>query len=231
MKKKFIDLLKSKHTHVGVSDKALDRVASFYEKNGLLKEESTDEELSNLAEGAEPLLIGFKAESDSKLEDFKKKNNPKQKTETEKKVETPETETKTQEKEEMPAWAKAVIESNQNIAKELAGIKSSNTAQSRKQIFEQSLKDVPEKLKVNKLKDFERMQFEDDDAFNNYVTETVSDLKDFVQTNNEQQLGASGSPLVPGGGKLGDNEVSPMMKAFITNRAKTTEASQHAKAV
>lgn len=218
MKKKFIDLLKSKHTHVGVSEKAFDRVASFYEKNGLLKEESTDEDLSTLAEGAESLLIGFKAESDSKLEDFKKKNNPKQKTETEKKVETPETEPKDQEKEkeEMPAWAKAVIESNQNIAKELAGIKVSNTFSSRKKILEERLKDIPEKLRTKTIKDFERMSFDDDDSFNSYVDETSTDLEEFKIQSEQEDLGKNGKQVI--GGKVSkDDDLTNAEKKYIDN--------------
>jgi len=231
MKKKIFDALKSKYTHVGVSDKAFDRVASYLEK--MVTSESSDEDFNKAIEGAEILLIGFKSESDFKLEEYKKKNSSeKPKSESIKQEDSREKKLSQQgeQSEEIPVWAKAFTESIQNLAKELASIKATNVAQTRKQLLEQRLKDVPEKLKLKVIKDFERMQFPDEDSFNAYADETEAELKDFIQLNTEQSLSANGAPFLASGsgGKLGDSEISPMMKSFIANRAKVVEKTAKA---
>ena len=232
---KIYELLKNKFSSLGYSDKTLKKVAiSLSEQN------PSEDNLETLVNGVEPLLKAFQSEFDTvrtERDTYKKTVDSFKTKTTERKEDKSEDLLKDEKKsteagEEMPAWAKAVIESNQSIAKELAGIKTSTVAQSRKQILEQKLKDVPEKLKAKAIKDFERMQFDNDESFNTYVDETEADLKDIIQVDREKSVGANSIPLLSsGGGKLGDTEVSPMMKAFITNRTKTVEAVQPAKAV
>ncbi len=208
MKKKFIDLLKSKFKSVGVSSKAFDRVAEYYEKNGQLKEESTDEEIEALAEGAEQLLIMAKSESDSKLEDFKKKNPPAEKP----KDDTKKEENKPQE-EEAPAWFKSFAEKTEQ---QFAQIQAGNTSKTRKQLLEDKLKDFPEKLRAKAAKDFERMQFENDEAFNAYVEETVTDFTELNKDFTQESLGGAGKPVVGGATKTApsDKEIDAIVSTM-----------------
>lgn len=74
--------------------------------------------------------------------------------------------------------ANAVAKAIEPINKKLAGMDAENVAKSRLQRLTESLKDCKdESFKAQTLKDFNRMAFQDDAAFDEYLTEKAEDIK------------------------------------------------------
>lgn len=97
--------------------------------------------------------------------------------------------------DEMPAWFKAYKEDND---KRWDKLNAGTVTKNRKQILEEKLKDIPEKLRAKELKNFERMQFENDEAFDAYVEETVTDYADVKTEEVQDELGKSGATIIGG---------------------------------
>jgi len=91
---------------------------------------------------------------------------------------------------DVPSWAKQLIEQNKTLANELNTLKSGKTADVRKTKLEEVLKDASPKFKAVTLKQFGRMSFETDEAFEEFVAETQTDAVAFAQE--EANAGLSG---------------------------------------
>lgn len=79
--------------------------------------------------------------------------------------------------------ANAIKNAVEPLQKEIQSFKLGKTAETRKQTLENVLKEAPESFKKTMLKSFEKMNFESDEDFNTFVSETQNDLKDIVQDN------------------------------------------------
>ena len=79
--------------------------------------------------------------------------------------------------------------------------------------MEEVLKDVNPELKAKTLKDFGRMSFENDDSFEEYLTETTTDIQTINQTIVNQGLAGHqpGNGGAGKGGKLSDAEYDDMV--------------------
>lgn len=89
---------------------------------------------------------------------------------------------------EMPAWAKALVTSTQALAKGLESIQGEKVANTRKQQYEAKLEGVPAKVKAKALKDFGKMKFDTEEEFNEWLTETETDIEDLVQEESNNGL-------------------------------------------
>lgn len=94
-------------------------------------------------------------------------------------------------------FAKAIKDAVTPLQNEIQALKSGNVAQSRKTSFEQALKDVPQSLKNSYLKTFEKMNFENDDDFNAFLSETQTDLQQLSQELSNKGLGGFPQPQQP----------------------------------
>jgi hypothetical protein len=103
---------------------------------------------------------------------------------------------------DMPAWAKALVTSTQALAKGLESIQGEKVANTRKQQYESKLEGVPAKVKAKALKDFAKMKFETEDEFNEWLSETESDVEDMIQeesnTGLTNQTPVRGVKIIPG---------------------------------
>ena len=120
---------------------------------------------------------------------------------------------------EMPAWAKALVTSTQALAKGLESIQGEKLTNTRKQQYESKLEGVPAKVKAKALKDFSKMKFETEDEFNEWLTETETDVEDMIQeeSNNglTNQTPVRGVKNTPGKVKLAtDAELDEVMNAI-----------------
>lgn len=111
-----------------------------------------------------------------------KSNNKSSKTKVDKKSE-----------DDMPAWAKAIIESNNSLKQELAGIKGERVADSRRLKLENILKDTGT-FGSRTLKSFSKMKFENDDEFDEFLSEVKDDLKALNQERANAGLANLGAP-------------------------------------
>ena len=97
--------------------------------------------------------------------------------------------------DDTPAWAKSLIETNQKLTDRLANLEAGRTTETRLQTLEGKLKDVPATFKAQKIKDFKRMNFDTDESFNEYLTETESDIAAFNQEMADKGLSQQSRPL------------------------------------
>jgi len=75
---------------------------------------------------------------------------------------------------------------------------------------------VPETFKAQKLKDFNRMNFDTDEAFNEYLSEFETDVVAFNQELADKGLAGHGKPFMGGQNKEG---VSSSVASFITSKS------------
>lgn len=95
---------------------------------------------------------------------------------------------------EEPEWFKTFREQQE---KRLSAIEKEKTTETRKQRLEEIAKDAGT-LGVKTLKDFGRMSFDSDEAFEEYLEETKADLETAKQEEADRGLSANSRP---GGGK------------------------------
>lgn len=96
--------------------------------------------------------------------------------------------------EQEPSWFKQYREQQD---KRLTAIETEKTSSTRKKRLEEITKDIGS-LGIKVLKDFGRMTFDTDDAFEEYLEETRSDIETAKQEESNQGLAGS---TRPGGGK------------------------------
>lgn len=114
----------------------------------------------------------------------------------------------------------AVAEAVKPFQEKILQIEGGNTKKSRLQLLEGKLKDVPETYKAQKIKDFERMNFDTDEAFNEYLTETESGIAAFNQELANKGLSGQGKPVF---GKKEPDGVSAEVKQFIAGKKEGQE--------
>lgn len=130
--------------------------------------------------------------------------NPKPKEEPKPKPSS--TTSKKDETEETPAWVKELIEANktqmeqqkqliESLKSEVDGIKSKSTAEKRRSLLEELLKDTGTFGKRT-LKSFEKMNFETEEEFNEFVSEVKEDLEQLNQERADEGLKKFGAPKV-----------------------------------
>lgn len=110
----------------------------------------------------------------------------------------------------------AVAEVVKPLNDEIAALRGSKISESRLQMLTEKLgscKDETFKAKV--LKDFNRMSFTDDNAFNEYLTETETDIAAFNQDLANKGLGEQGKPMF---GQKNNDGVSSGVACFIQSQ-------------
>ncbi len=91
--------------------------------------------------------------------------------------------------EDIPAWAQALIDGNKALTEKLAALEGNKVTGDRKSQILAKLKDADEAYSTKVIRDFGRMSFADDAAFEEYLGEVESDYTGHVQTTAESQLG------------------------------------------
>lgn len=189
MKDKLIAAFKQKYVSLGLDVKILEGLASQLEAF------TSDETLDTVVNGAESLLKSFQVHRDKRVTDavakvtLEAQKPPTKPTDTPPTVPTPGDDT--------PEWVKALQGTIQGMASEIQTLKGNKVLTDRKSILEEKLKDAAPAFKGKILKDFARMNFENDDTFNEYLTETETDLAAFTQDVANQGLRSNGQPFVP----------------------------------
>lgn len=91
--------------------------------------------------------------------------------------------------EEVPAWAKAIIDGNKTVTEKLAALEGQKVVNDRRSIIQAKLKDAGEDYSAKVLRDFGRMSFQDDAAFDTYLADVETDFANHTQTQAESKLG------------------------------------------
>lgn len=189
MKEKIFISLKTKYANLGLSDLVLNSVTAMLE--GKITEES---QIETEVSGVESLLKSFQSDVDKRVQDAVKKAKPEPATET-KKEDKGES---TPQPKEGADIAKIIADALKPLTDEIAAIKSGETTKTRKQQFDEILKEATDSQKTLLQKSFNKMAFDNDDDFSTYLTEAKTDLEALAQQDRERGLGVGGSPQ--GGG-------------------------------
>lgn len=205
-------------------------------------DEVINEKISAAVDPVIPSLKLAQRLTNQGIEDFRKKfekdhaNEPKQepkkddpKKPEEKSVEEPEKKPSSVEapktsSEEVPAWAKALIESNKKQAEaqnqlieslkaEITGMKTKTTAEKRRVRLEELLKDTGV-FGQSTLSSFELMNFDTDEAFENYFEKVKENLEQLNQERETAGLTKFGIPPVEDK-KKEDPKPKPMSDAEL----------------
>lgn len=187
MKEKIKARLKAKFSGVNLSQKRQDAIADKIAKK--LSDDSDDAAVDEALDDYNEIFSFAdiaKADDRSRTEEAKKKAE--EEAARKKKDETPEPPAG----DDTPAWAKTLIETNSKLTERLNALESGKTAELRRTTLEAKLKDVPEKLKNNYLKQFDRMSFKDDEDFNSFVAETETEAKELAQDFSNKSVGGFG---------------------------------------
>lgn len=189
MKDKILASLRNKYRNLGLSESVLAGMAEMLAVN--TTEES---QIETAVAGVEIMAKSFQSEADRIRTEATQKAKAEQQ-----KPQGGEQQKQEPTNDDVPAWAKSLIDSNKALNEKLSAFEKGKTASTRKEVLEQKLKDAPAAIKAKTLKDFDRMQFETDDDFNAYLTETETDLGVVVQEFANKGLAAHQSPIAGGG--------------------------------
>lgn len=109
--------------------------------------------------------------------------------------------------------AAAIEKATAPLVQKINSIEAGETTKTRLSRMEEILKDVNHELKAKTLKDFGRMAFENDESFEEYLTETTTDIQTINQTIVNQGLAGHqpGNGGAGKGGKLSDADYDAMM--------------------
>lgn len=117
--------------------------------------------------------------------------------------------------EEVPAWAKAIIDGNKTVTEKLAALEGQKVVNDRRSIIQAKLKDAGEDYSAKVLRDFGRMSFQDDAAFDTYLADVETDFANHTQMQAESKLGKD-SPFSSVGkdGKIAEASQAEVDKLF-----------------
>lgn len=182
MKTKVLQLLKPKTVSLGFSKEELEGVAA--DLAGNLQEDATDEAIQSEIDKVLPYLKVSQSMANRVINAEKEKLNKKQEP-------TPGSDKKPVEQNDEPAWFTKYKEDQK---KELDSIRLVSVSKDRRATFEATLEGLLPLQKAAKLKDFDRINFKDDEDFNSYVTEQEEVLKGIKQELADKGLEIIGAP-------------------------------------
>lgn len=105
--------------------------------------------------------------------------------------------------DDAPEWAKGLVQTVQTLNNEIAALKGEKVTTSRKAKLEAVLKDSGT-FGTRTLKSFSKMNFENDEEFEEFLSEVAEDLKAYNQE--RADAGLALTPPAAGGGKPKDEE-------------------------
>ena len=116
-----------------------------------------------------------------------------------------------------PEWAASLLKTVENLTNEISTLKGEKVASTRKSKLEALLKDAGSYGKRT-LKNFDRMNFETDDDFDEFYSDVEEDLKAYNQELADKGLENLNNPPATGG-KGGSKEDEPMSDKEIEDLA------------
>jgi hypothetical protein len=223
MKEKILALLETKFQ--GMRKDGLNRLASAIALQVTTEEEANAIVGKLTAESVESFITDWRKEADVEIE----KSNQTRETNLRKKFDfvekkQPEVTTPPVTKEagniDAAAIQKLITDSitaaTKPLLEQINTFKAGETAKTRLQALNDKLKDcTSEVFKTKTLKDFARMQFDTDEAFSEYLTDTENDVKTANQNVADSGLGAQGRPWYsntpPSGKEATEAEITAVM--------------------
>lgn len=117
--------------------------------------------------------------------------------------------------DDAPEWAKGMMHTIQTLSGELTALKGEKVTTTRKAQLEAVLKDAGT-FGTRTLKSFSKMSFDNNEEFEEFLSEVTEDLKTYNQERADAGLSTMGTPPAAGGVKpkedepFSDNEIDAM---------------------
>lgn len=212
MKDKVLARLKAKHPGVNLSKTRLDKISDYVVKK--VAAEATDEEIDTVIDDLndfQPFADIAKADDRQRLADKKAKDEADAKAKADAEAAAAAGKGgKDDDQDDTPKWAKALIDTNAALQARLDKIEKGKTVDQRTQKFLDTIKDASDEFKAKELKKFQRMNFETDEDFEEYLEEAGTDVTANKQAEVNGAVGATkvtrGVTAKPGETKLASKE-------------------------
>lgn len=132
-------------------------------------------------------------------------------------TETPKTDTPKQESEVAEIIKQSIQAAVQPLQEKISLLENGKITDSRKQTLERKLKAAPEAFKKTVMSSFGKMQFQNEEEFNSFISETVQNLEAFTQEAANSGLGSFPRPGIPAG-TVSQESVTADIKAWAGTR-------------
>ena len=218
MKNKLVLMLKTLFASKGFSQKALEGLADYLAPN--LTEESTDADLTAAIETIKPMTDLMQSEINRQVNAAKTKpvEEVKPVTTTEQAVIDP-NETATDKA------LRLIMEKLEKQEQQLAAFGQKEVTTTRREQYAKALEGTSDAYKAEALKDFDLLNFKDDTHYSEWLGGKAESVKVFVQ---EAANGGLGGDRPAGGvvkTAVGEKEVSPLMKDYLTAQTDKAKAT------
>ncbi|MDD4593440.1 MAG: hypothetical protein PHG06_23930 [Parabacteroides sp.] len=194
MKTKVLQTLKPKVASLGFTKEELESVVDTI--SGTLQEDATEEQINAQIDAVIPYLK-LSQTAVTRIVNAKKK---------EEQQKAPKASTTTQEAEEgadpedkFEKLLKVIEAQNEKID----ALVNKDVKTSRREVYVSKLKDLPEFIQKSKLKDFDRMNFKDQEDFDSFIQETETDIPVIKQAIADSELSEMEKPFL---GKKNQND-------------------------
>ncbi len=116
--------------------------------------------------------------------------------------------------DDTPEWAKGMVKTIETLTGKISALEGEKKISEQKAKLEAILKDTGA-FGTRTLKSFSKMKFENDDEFDEFISEVEADLKAYNQERANAGLSTLGNPPAAGGGKpkeepLSDDEIDAL---------------------
>lgn len=189
---KVYDALKPKVASLGFTKKELESVAAVIADNLSLEEDAEEDVVNAAIEKAVntmiPVLQVAQSQASRSIEKFKAANAKGQS----RSADDDDTEPKSKEQDApkanaVPDWAQSLLDSVSSLKLEVNGLKSEKLTSTRKAKLEAALKDTGA-FGTQTMRSFAKMNFNDDNDFDEFLTEVKESVKDLQKERNDKAL-------------------------------------------
>lgn len=228
LKVKVSKRMKPKVASLGFTREDRESVAAEIADNLDVNEDATDEEIDaaidTAIDAALPMLKVAQSIKNRAINEFKRTVDPKETEEDDDASTQAGSNKKPQsqgDEDEEPAYFKKFRESQE---KRLADLEAKESRTTRKSQLEEALKGVKDTFKSRTLKDYARMNFDNEDEFEEYLEDVKTDAAAFIQEDADRDLSSSHKPGGGGAKKEDSVVISSMIESGtkeIINQSKT----------
>lgn len=211
MKTKVLQTLKPKVASLGFTKEELESVVDTI--SGTLQEDATEEQINAQVDAVIPYLK-LSQSAVTRIVNAKKKEEtpkaPKASTTTKEADEGAEPEDK------FEKLLKVIEAQNEKID----ALVNKDVKTSRREVYVSKLKDLPEAIQKSKLKDFDRMNFKDQDDFDSFIQEAETDIPVIKQALADSELSEMEKPFL---GKKNQNDEEAFIEMMKSMNSKEEE--------
>jgi len=209
MKEKVLQTLKPKAASFGFTKEELESVVDTI--CGTLQEDATDEQINAQIDAVIPFLK-ISQSAVTRIVNAGKK--PKEET-----VASPKEAGKGSENQEDDKFEKLLKVIETQNAK-IDALINKDVKTSRREVYVSKLKDLPEAIQKSKLKDFDRMSFENQEDFDSFIQEAETDVPVILQGIANTELSEMDKPFL---GKKNQSEEDAFIEMMKSMNSEKTE--------